>query len=335
MVSGMRFLETGRPYLLILGLLLAALLLSACGGGGENPTPQPEVSPTVTQTGPIEPIIVSSDLGVGPNRFVIGLWDPGKNASIHNAQLHFRFFKLDREGDQIKETLKFEVDARPVTVQRSFTHSHADGTREEHDAGEIGVYSASVQFDSPGEWGVAVTGIFKGQPLPTLTPVFAVRERSQSIAIGAPAPRSIQLTLSDVKDISELSTAQEPNPEMYRLTIADAVASGKPTIIVFATPGFCVTKLCGPSKEAVDALYERYKGQANFIHVEPYDLEKARSGQALATLPWIVPEWGLQTEPWIFLVDRDGNIATKFEGVVSFEEVEVALGALLASGRKY
>jgi hypothetical protein len=322
-------------YQLALGLLIMVIILPACGGGGEKTTSQPVVSPTVTQIGPIEPIIVSSDLAVGPNRFVIGLWDQQQNRSIHNAQLHFRFFKLDREGDSVKETLKAETEAQPVTVQRSFTHSHKDGKREKHDAGEIGVSTASVQFDSAGEWGVAVTGTLKGQPLPTLTPAFDVGERSQSIAIGAPAPRSIQLTLTDVKDISELSTALEPNPEMYKLTIADAVTSGKPTIIVFATPGFCVTKICGPSKEAVDDMYERYKGQANFIHVEPYDLEEARSGQGLKSLPWIVSEWGLQTEPWIFLVDRDGNIASKFEGVVSFEEAEVALSALLASGTKY
>lgn len=69
--------------------------------------------------------------------------------------------------------------------------------------------------------------------------------------------------------------------------------------------------------------------------MEPYDLDKARGGQGLEVLPWIVSEWGLQTEPWIFRVDRDGKIATKFEGVVSFEEVEVALNVVLASGTRY
>lgn len=314
----------GLPFLAI---SLLALVAVACGGGNAEPTRQPTAQA-------VEPIIASSDLAVGPNRFVMALWDQNQNASVHNAQLHFRFFKLDREGDRNKQTLKAEMDARPVTVRKSYTDFH-DGKREKHDAGEIGVYAASVQFDSPGEWGVVVTGTLKGQPLPTLRPAFAVRELSRSVAIGAPAPRSIQPTLKDVKDISELSTDQEPNPEMYKLTIADAVTSGKPTIIVFATPGFCVTRICGPSKQAVDEVYEKYQGQANFIHVEPYDLEIARSGQGLEILPWIVPEWGLQTEPWIFLVDRDGKIAAKYEGVVSVEEVEVALSALLTPGAKY
>lgn len=42
-------------------------------------------------------------------------------------------------------------------------------------------------------------------------------------------------------------------------------------------------------------------------------------------------EWGLETEPWVFIVGSDGRIAAKFEGIVSFEELEAAMRKELAS----
>ena len=40
-------------------------------------------------------------------------------------------------------------------------------------------------------------------------------------------------------------------------------------------------------------------------------------------------EWGLQTEPFIFVIDGDGLIAAKFEGITSMDEVGAALEELL------
>jgi hypothetical protein len=315
-----------------LGLLFLALSIVACGGGKQTTSPQSAVSPTVTASAAIEPVIVPSELVVGPNRFVVGLVDQENKALVIDAQLHIRIFKL--EGGGRVQTLKVETDARPVTIRTNFTHVHKDDTIETHEAGTVGVYVANVAFDSPGEWGVEITGSLKGQPLPTLTPAFEVQEKSRTIPVGAPAPRTIQTILSDVDDIFKIDTSNPPDPHMHTMTIADAVTSGKPTVIVFSTPGFCVTRICGPTKDVADDLYEKYKGQANFIHVEPYDLEKARSGQELSPVPATL-EWGLETEPWVFLVDREGKVAAKFEGIVSFEEVEAALTPLLSSSNRY
>ena len=71
-------------------------------------------------------------------------------------------------------------------------------------------------------------------------------------------------------------------------------------------------------------LYEKYKDRAIFIHVEPYELDKALSGEALVPIA-IMGEWGLQTEPWIFVVDAEGKVAAKFEAFVMVDEIETAL----------
>lgn len=310
-----------RAALLLAGAGVIALVLAACGGGGEErgPVHTPIGSRYLPQT-------VSSELVVGTNRFMVGLMDQEENRPVLGAQLHFRFFKL--EGTE--RVLKDEMDATPIRITRTYTHIHEDGTVETHEAGDIGVYVATVEFDSPGDWAVEVSGSIDGQEMEPVAPTFTVLEEGFSPAVGEPAPRTAQPTLSDVADITELCTDDAPNPEMHDMTIAQAVTSGRPTVIVFATPAFCVSQICGPTKEAVDDLFVDYKDRVNFVHVEPYDLEKARSGEALEPLPFLWDEWGLRSEPWVFLVDSEGNVAAKFEAIVTREELEEALVPLLS-----
>ena len=40
-------------------------------------------------------------------------------------------------------------------------------------------------------------------------------------------------------------------------------------------------------------------------------------------------QWGLQSEPWVFLVGRDGRVRAKFEGSVSLAELASAVRAKL------
>jgi hypothetical protein len=162
-----------------------------------------------------------------------------------------------------------------------------------------------------------------------------VRAAPLSPAIGAPAPQSVQLIIDDVESIEIIDTSTVPNVEMHDQTIADAVTSGKPTLIAFATPAFCTSQICGPAKEVVDALYAQFGDSINFVHVEPYDVERARTGDCQPSLsaclvPFLDTEWGLRSEPWIFTVDAHGNVAGKFESVVGETELEEHLQELLA-----
>lgn len=341
---------TAKPKLFVfffaVTVAVLALLVAACGGGDDS-SPTPEVTDAPAQ---ILPVVISSDLAPGSNRFIVGLIDQANNVQIIGAQVHLRFFKLDgTEG-----TIQSEADATPVRLTKSFTHTHNDGTVESHEAGETGAYVATVEFDSAGPWAVQVTAEVDGQPIAPPAYSFTVREESISPAVGAPAPRSVQTILSDVAEITEIDTSDPPNPDMHNMTIADAVTSGKPTIIVFSTPAFCLSQLCGPTKQIVDSLYDLYQGGANFVHVEPYFLEQAREGKGLCAIPtlnlqaareqWGGPDcpvltdeelppvdesWNLQSEPWVFLVDNQGNVAAKFETIVTFGELEAALLPLL------
>jgi hypothetical protein len=116
---------------------------------------------------------------------------------------------------------------------------------------------------------------------------------------------------------------------MHDITIADAIASGRPSVIAFATPAFCRSRTCAPVMDTVmDPLFDRYGERAQFLHIEPYALEDLRAG-FIQTPEAVTREWGIQSEPWIFVVGSDGRVAAKFEGISGIAEVEAALLATL------
>ena len=86
---------------------------------------------------------------------------------------------------------------------------------------------------------------------------------------GGPAPASKTLTADTPEDAAKICTA-DPVDDMHALSIDEAVASGKPTVVLFATPLLCATRTCGPSLEARQELKNRCGANANFVHVEVY-----------------------------------------------------------------
>jgi hypothetical protein len=149
-----------------------------------------------------------------------------------------------------------------------------------------------------------------------------VGDRTKSPAVGDRAFPSKTPTLADAP-ANELTTRTPPDTELLRVSVADALERRRPFVLVFATPKFCKSRTCGPVVDVVDAVRRRVPGVA-FIHVEIYE----ENNPALGTNRW-VREWKLPTEPWVFLVGRDGRIGAKFEGAVSERELEAAVRRFL------
>ncbi|GIK56825.1 MAG: hypothetical protein HND44_08195 [Chloroflexi bacterium] len=188
---------------------------------------------------------------------------------------------------------------------------------------EIPYWVITPQLPTPGIWGLtAVITLANGEAI-TAPFLVEVTNEGQAIAIGAAAPPSQNRTLATEPDLHKLSSGNDPNPAFYQMTIADALQTGKPTVIAFATPGLCQTKWCTPVLDSVEAVFEAVGDQANFIHVEVYD-----DFQNLTFVPEMA-EWGLQTEPWVYVLDTDGRVAARFEGPLSPRELRLALDPLL------
>jgi hypothetical protein len=106
--------------------------------------------------------------------------------------------------------------------------------------------------------------------------------------------------------------------------------NGKPTVLLFATPAFCQTRFCGPAYEMTSELQQRYGDQINFVHVEIYTGLPNPAANNWEVAP-AMTAFGLSTEPWLFLIDRNGVVFYRVEGLFTTDEIEQYIPALLDS----
>ncbi|HEV8280453.1 MAG TPA: hypothetical protein VGQ02_01230 [Candidatus Limnocylindrales bacterium] len=200
----------------------------------------------------------------------------------------------------------------------------------------VGVYVFDADLKTAGAYGAQFTTAAKGEAPESIRVGFDVQPTSSVVAIGDKAPASDTPTLADVDgDVAKISTDPSPVKAFYETSIADAVAARKPFVVAFATPKFCTSKQCGPTLDRLKPIAARHPG-VTVINVEPYQLE-FKDGQLQPVLtgdpPQLTPtaatnEWRLPTEPWVFVVDRDGIVTASFMLIFSDEELEAALKAV-------
>lgn len=286
-----------RRTVIRIGGSFAALALAGCTPQQAAPAPTP--SPEARPAGPTL-VMATSDLAVGPNRFAVGIID-GSNKPIVDAKVTFGFFQLSG-SDGVKR-------------------SESPATFRWVDQQTRGIYTAPVQFDAPGRWGVEAVVEWDGNRQVIRSP-FEVKATSTAPMVGSQAIRSKTLTVRDVKDPSELCTAAPPC-ELHTTSLDELLASGKPTAIVFASPGFCSSQTCAPQLAVVLGLRPKYGDSVNFSHVEIY--KDPRNG----VLADAVTEWHLPSEPWIFFVDRGGTIRERFDGIATADEIEGGIAKIV------
>jgi hypothetical protein len=188
--------------------------------------------------------------------------------------------------------------------------------------GEVSrIYVAHLHVPRPGRyWVVAEPAGAKIQAIGALE----VTAHAPSPAVGAMAPRSATPTLANAS-VASLTTKQPPDLALLRYSIAGALAAHRPFVVTFATPKFCTSRTCGPVVDVVDAVRKRFASNPiRFIHVEVF----ANNDPAKGYNRWM-RQWGLRSEPWTFLVGRDGRVKAKFEGSVSAAELSAAVRRLL------
>jgi hypothetical protein len=110
---------------------------------------------------------------------------------------------------------------------------------------------------------------------------------------------------------------------MHAVDFADVVGS-EPVVLVFATPALCQSRVCGPVVDVAQQVADEYEGEADFIHMEVYNENDPGKG--------IRPQlraFGLETEPWTFLIDADGVVRDRIEGPYGVSELEKAMSKVL------
>jgi hypothetical protein len=195
------------------------------------------------------------------------------------------------------------------------------GRSEPAFGGVTKIYVAHLRIPRAGRyWLVAQPNGAKLQALGALD----VSTRSRSVAVGASAPRSDTPTLTTAP-AAEITTSSPPDLPLLRYSVAGSLAAHKPFVVTFATPKFCTSRTCGPVVDVVEAARRQFAVRGiRFMHVEVFQDNDPTRGYNR----WM-RQWGLTSEPWVFLVGRDGRVKAKFEGSVSEAELAVAIRAHL------
>jgi hypothetical protein len=106
------------------------------------------------------------------------------------------------------------------------------------------------------------------------------------------------------------------------------VQSGKPTLLLVSTPAFCTSRLCGPAYDTTGDLQKLYGDKINFVSVEVYTGLPNPADSNWSLNP-IMKSLGLSTEPWLFLVDKNGTVTYRVEGLFTADEVQKHIQAML------
>jgi hypothetical protein len=191
------------------------------------------------------------------------------------------------------------------------------------DAAQAVYVVPKVDFDKKGPW-VAVA-MLKGKKglEATRVPSPVVEQYPGIPKVGQKAPLIHTPTAADVGgDLAKIDTRVPPD-QMHAVDFAEVVGK-QPIVLVFATPALCQSRVCGPVVDVAQQVADQYKGRADFIHMEVYNENNPNKG--------IRPQleaYGLQTEPWTFLIDRNGIVRDRIEGAYGVPELEAAMKTIV------
>ena len=207
---------------LVSAILGLTIVLAACGSD--------EVEPFA--------VVASSNgsIGVGEQRVLFALVDPETDEFLASPDREATVTIRDENGSPL-DTYPMEFiwtvpDVRGLYVAQV-------------DIPEAATYQATIDAEGLATAGPAGFVAFEDPPL---------------IEPGEEAPASETRTSADFPDLSVISSDPEPDPAMYESSVASAVTSGAPSVIVFATPAFCTSESCGPLLDQVKALRPVYPG---------------------------------------------------------------------------
>lgn len=301
----------------MLALAIALLALPACG----------EDQPAGDRDGGLNVFPASYDLTDGvPARFLVGL-STKRNLGVIGGSVQLRFSFLG--SSQAEDEPQFYREATAEFLPIPLGPEAPPGPVAAPASVGRGVYKVDdFEFDRAGLWEVKVTAEL-AEGTQSGTGAFEVLPEARVPLPGEPAPLSENLVVGDEPAEAVDSRAQggveTPDPELHSTTIADAVAAQHPSLVVFATPVYCVSKFCGPITDMVEGLEKKYGDRADFIHIEIWN-NFQRQAINKAAADWLYQDrTGDLLEPWVFLIGADGVIVERWDNVATEEEIEPLL----------
>jgi hypothetical protein len=325
------FPEVRRPtFRSLLALAcLSLFLLAGCGGSDDQSRPAPSAAEFPSAKGktigevlndpaakPTKLVIApaTQTFDVGENRYSFGVFTSGQE-QIDDADVALYFAK------EPKGPVTGPLPAQVTSLETKPAY-RATGAGGPGEATTVYVVP-KVDFDRNGPW--LVVAMLKGPEGLEVSrvPSPVVGKFPRVPKVGDKAPVIHTPTPADVGgEIAKIDTRVPPD-QMHEVDFADAVGK-KPIVLVFATPALCQTRVCGPVVDVAQQVADSYEGKADFIHMEVYNDNEIAKGPRPQ-----LQAFNLESEPWAFLIDRNGIIRDRIEGAFGVSELEEAMRTIV------
>ena len=186
------------------------------------------------------------------------------------------------------------------------------------------VYAAQVPFKRAGRYSILAVTQVDGKNVAAPGQIKVIAARDDRIpGVGDRPPKVETDTLGSARgDVASIDTRVPPS-DMHAKSFADVVGR-KPVALLFATPQLCQSRVCGPVIDVALELKAKYGDRVEFIHQEVYADNDPNKG-----LREPLQRFNLPTEPWLFIVGRDGRITARLEGSFGLGAFERALKTAL------
>jgi hypothetical protein len=207
--------------------------------------------------------------------------------------------------------------ADPMTVPPAYRSAQNAGP-----GGIQAIYATQLSISRPGTYTVlSLTRTPHG--LVGAPGEIAVARSSPIPDVGQRPPRIVTDTVATVHGDTALLTTRRPPEQMQSVSFAQVVGR-RPVALLFSTPQFCTSRVCGPVTDVTTYLQHQFGGRVTFIHEEVYVKNQPKLG-----LRPQLKAFHLRTEPWLFTVNRRGIITARLEGAFGTTELRQALQAAL------
>ncbi len=323
----------------VLALLCAFAALSGCGSGEEDGDAASTSATTSTQAAERLPWPSGDDktiralrsnkkeaavlspsvatLRVGRNRIGFALFDVSRKQVEPDA---VALYVARPDGRGLRGP--FEAREESLRVKTQFQSRQTQADLDDIDS----FWVANVRFPRRGRYVVMALAQLDGEIVSTSQFELTAGAPGAPPDVGERAIRVHTDTPEDVGgDLEAIDTRLPPIPELHRTDLADVLGK-RPVVLAFATPQLCQTRVCGPVVDVLAEVRSQTDGVA-FIAQEVYadnDIDQGFRKQ--------VATWRLRTEPWTFVIDRDGRVAERFEGAVSVRELRRAVRKVTPAG---
>jgi hypothetical protein len=326
-VSGFRRHRHGLRLALATAVVPALLVGAGCGGDDEETStagaPAPSASDFPAPDGrSVEEIYASATpsedtvlaptgqvFNEGENRFGFGVFTAGREP-ITDAEVAVY-------AGQPNEPAEGPFPAR-IEDMETDPQFAAKTTTQDPDAAKL-VYVSDIELPKSGRTDL-VALIREGESYSSvrIAPSIEVGAFGDVPVAGDKAPVIDTPTADEVSDLDEIDT-RDPHDTMHEENFADVVGE-KPVVLTFATPLLCQSRVCGPVVDISEQLKSEYGDEVAFIHQEIFEDNDINKG-----LREQVNEYGLPTEPWVYVIDSDGKVSTAMEGAYGVAELEDAV----------